>query len=239
MPHATQERAPMKPFAFAIALAALAGPASAASPDAPALVELFTSQGCSSCPPADAYMAELARRDDVVALSFHVDYWDRLGWPDTLGSPANTQRQRDYARQRGDGQVYTPQMVVSGDDHAVGSLKGDVSRLISASDPSVDVDCSARNGRLRIALGQGDGRPGHVWLAVFDVSSAVPIARGENTGRTITYTHSVRKLVSIAQWDGKARTIEAAMPALGKGQGAAVFVEARDGRILGADYAKR
>ena len=230
----------MKSFAAAAAvLAALAGPASAAGADAPALVELFTSQGCSSCPPADAYMAELARRDDVVALSFHVDYWDRLGWPDTLASPANTERQRDHARRRGDGQVYTPQIVVSGGGHAVGSLKGDVARLIASSRPSVDVDGSAKGGKLRVALGRGDGRPADVWLAVFDVSSQVPIARGENTGRTITYTHSVRKLVPIAQWDGKARTIEAAMPALGNGQGAAVFVEARDGRVLGADYVGR
>ena len=234
----------MKHTAFlALALAALTGPTVssgfAASADAPVMVELFTSQGCSSCPPADAYMADLARRDDVVALSFHVDYWERLGWKDTFGSPENSERQRTYAAQRGDGRVYTPQVVVSGEAHAVGSAKAEVSALIEASLSPVDVDCSRTGDTLAITMTPAEVDGARVFLATFEIASRVPIDKGENGGRTVTYTHSVTELVQVGTWDGIAARLDVPMPTLGANEGAAVFVQTADGRVLGADYAKR
>ncbi|MEM7567552.1 MAG: DUF1223 domain-containing protein [Pseudomonadota bacterium] len=226
----------------ALALGLLAAPTAslAASAQAPAFVELFTSQGCSSCPPADAYLAELAARDDVVALSFHVDYWDRLGWPDTLASPAYSARQRDYARARGDGQVYTPQIVVGGRAHAVGSAQGDVEALVATLSASTRVECAEDGGRLTVDLtGDAAAKDASVWLATFKTETVVPIARGENRDRTITYSHSVTALEELADWSGEATRMDFAMPALGPGQGAAVFVQTADGRVLGADYVKR
>ncbi len=226
----------------ALALGLLAAPTAsvAANAQAPVFVELFTSQGCSSCPPADAYMMELAKRDDVVALSFHVDYWDRLGWPDTLASPAFSARQRDHAQARGDGEVYTPQIVIGGREHAVGSARVDVERIVSRMATEVGVDCDEQGGRLTVALSETEeASAASVWLATFDIVNAVPIARGENTGRTVTYTHSVTALTRLADWSGDATRLDFEMPELGANSGAAVFVQAEDGHVLGADYVKR
>lgn len=204
-----------------------------------ALVELFTSQGCSSCPPADAYLAELATRDDVVALSFHVDYWDRLGWTDTLGSPENSARQHRYAAARGDGRVYTPQIVVAGAEHAVGSVRRDVERLIAAAPSKIEVTCTRRDGTLEVSLGDAGAVKASLWLAVFEKRTAVPVAHGENGGRKIAYAHSVTALRPAARWDGTAGVMTLDMPTLAAGEGAAIFVQTEDGRILGADYAVR
>src|SRR5262245_60119022 len=110
----------------ALAALSLAGPGAANPEKPPTVVELFTSQGCSSCPPADALLGELAEKPGIVALSFSVNYWDYLGWRDTLGSPANSERQRNYARARGDGRVYTPQIVVDGILHANGANEAEI-----------------------------------------------------------------------------------------------------------------
>jgi hypothetical protein len=155
----------------AIALGALlaAGPAAA---ETRAVIELFTSQGCSSCPPADALLAEYADRDDVLALSFNVDYWDMLGWKDTLASHDNTERQRNYALARGDGQVYTPQAVIDGRTHVVGSNRDAIEAALDANG-----DCLVGPGRpvvfRQFALGRhrcdDDGRPAERHIVAGDV----------------------------------------------------------------------
>lgn len=184
---------------------------------AKAVVELFTSQGCSSCPPADELLGKLAKRDDVIALTFPVDYWDYLGWKDTLASPAFSARQRAYARARRDGQVYTPQMVVDGAYHAVGSHSNAVKQTILKS------LAATKNSRVpmkiwtegdSIVITAGDAAPGMrvkpatVWLALVKEAETVKIERGENRGETITYYNVVRELTPVGQWNGKAVTIK-------------------------------
>lgn len=184
----------------------LGGHAVAAEP-APVLVELFTSQGCSSCPPADELLGELAKRPDVVALAFHVTYWDRLGWPDTFGAPAWTDRQRSYAGQLGAGGLYTPQMVVAGQLDVVGS---DRSRVLAA------IDLASRHAPAA-AIGFEEGgaqlppltldHPARLLLAAFTTQADVAIGRGENGGRTVAYRQIVRNLADLGPWDGSARTM--------------------------------
>ncbi|MCB1497176.1 MAG: DUF1223 domain-containing protein [Bauldia sp.] len=178
-----------------------------------AVVELFTSQGCSSCPPADALIADYAKRDDVLALSYPVDYWDYLGWKDTLANHENTERQRSYAAARGDRQVYTPQVVVNGREHMVGSnrsaIDGAIDRL--AGSLSVPITLTAGSDTTKVTIGSANvGTPdkGMIWLAMYDDPVTVPIARGENSGRSITYTNVVRKLRPIAMWKGEEMTVE-------------------------------
>jgi hypothetical protein len=180
-----------------------------------AVVELFTSQGCSSCPPADEYLAELADRGDVVALAYHVDYWDYLGWRDTLGSPAHTERQRAYGRSFGTRSVYTPQAVVNGRQHMSGARRNDVAHTMrnlagNGQGMTVDVSASYSGDSILIDLGEGTGYPrkAHVVIAYFDPVSTVEIARGENTGRTITYRNSVKSLQTVGMWHGKATHLE-------------------------------
>lgn len=162
------------------------------------VVELFTSQGCSSCPPADALLQKIAARPDVLALAFHVDYWDRLGWKDTLGAPAFTARQRSYAAHRGDNQVYTPQAVVNGEGHAVGSDGGSIEQMMGSS---LAVDVAIKNGGVSVGDGAG---PATLWRVDFTRRAMVPIARGENRGRTVTYVNAVRGLTKLGDWSGKA-----------------------------------
>lgn len=167
----------------------------AATQPAPVLVELFTSQGCNSCPPADALLGELAKRPEVLALAFHVTYWDRLGWKDTLGDERFTARQRDYARLLGRHQLYTPQAVVAGQLDLVGSSGG---RLLKAVDTVVEhgearpVEIAADGAVVLPAL--SDDQPAVVWAAAWDDLQEVAIARGENGGRTIAYHNAVRWL---------------------------------------------
>ncbi len=204
-------------LASALVLGALAaGTAFAAGPTAAgnvsAVVELFTSQGCSSCPPADKLLGEYADRKDVLALSFNVDYWDYLGWKDTLASADNTERQRDYARARGDGQVYTPQVVVDGRTHVVGSNRSAIEAAIArAGSLSVPIALSAAGDAITATIGQAaTANPPHatLWLVMYDRSVTVPIGRGENTGRTITYNDVVRKLRPVEMWKGEAMSVD-------------------------------
>jgi len=180
------------------------------------LVELFTSQGCSSCPPADTLLGELAKRDDVIALSYHVDYWDYLGWKDTFAQAAFSDRQRAYSgtvdrqyigrRLRGS---FTPEVVVGGRDSLIGSSRqGVVSRIIAQNDqePRARIALSREGDALTIELtplwtGIGEVR---VMLAQVDNEATVDIRRGENRGRTLTYHRVVRDLSSVGNWDGKA-----------------------------------
>ncbi|MGI9382333.1 MAG: DUF1223 domain-containing protein [Methyloligellaceae bacterium] len=207
------------------------------------VVELFTSQGCSSCPPADALLEKYAARDDVIALSLPVDYWDYLGWKDTLASPAYSKRQRDYARTRGDSQVYTPQVVVNGVAHAVGSDKRTIDRQISRTikrQARVPVRLRPDGEKVVIETGAApDGlgnASGTIWLALVKKSEKVTIQRGENRGRKITYFNVVRELKPIGEWRGKATTLKVAKMDLKRfgADGCVVLLQqGKTGRILG------
>jgi hypothetical protein len=204
------------------------------------VVELYTSQGCSSCPPADALLGELARRDDVVALSFHVDYWDYIGWKDTLALPANTERQKSYAEALKARRVYTPQMVIDGAAHEVGSNRdGVLSELARArSRPRLDIRLERENGHviLRLPAGEANG-DATIWLVRYDTVQPVEIDRGENRGRTIVYHNVVRETSSLGVWRGEPVEVtlsEAQLLRGGSGGCAVIVQEGLYGRVLGA-----
>lgn len=195
---------------FAVGVAAGSSPAAATG--AKAVLELFTSQGCSSCPPADAILGEYARNADILALSFPVDYWDYLGWKDTLASHENTGRQKGYAEARGDRQVYTPQVVVNGTTHVVGSNRQQIEAALETSPPlPVSITMEPGTDSTTVTIGPStnpDKAKGTIWLAMYDDPVTVPVERGENTGKSITYYNVVRKLRPIAMWKGKEVTID-------------------------------
>ncbi|MHA1523914.1 MAG: DUF1223 domain-containing protein [Alphaproteobacteria bacterium] len=209
------------------------------------VIELFTSQGCSSCPPADAYLGDLTKRSDILALSFAVDYWDFLGWKDTFGSPANSERQRVYARARGDGQVYTPQIVINGQRHEVGSHRPNVEAAIKATSAArsardVAVSIKIKGDAVNIKVGDGENRVADdatIWLVLYQKKASVKIGRGENGGRTVVYHNIVRKMTPIGMWSGGSEAFslprkELTMPGY---DGCAVLVQAKNsGPILGA-----
>jgi len=173
----------------------------------PVLVELFTSQGCSSCPPADALAGELSTRDDVVVLSYHVSYWDYIGWKDPFATEETTQRQHDYANALRQRNVYTPQMVIGGRTHVVGSDVSSVLRTVESVGqglsraPQIAI---ARVGqRFRVSLGSArfEGTA-DVLLVRYDSRHDTPVSRGENRGRTMTNFNVVRDFRKIGTWDG-------------------------------------
>jgi hypothetical protein len=175
-----------------------------------AVLELFTSQGCSSCPAADKLLAELAADPTLVPLSLPIDYWDYLGWKDTLSDPLHTMRQKLYSKARGDRQVYTPQMVVNGSVHALGSDRAAIERAIAQTRQnaalSVPMSISAADGRLQVAASGSDGQRGEVWVAGLATAITVAIGRGENRGKTITYHNVARRWVKLGPWSGNAES---------------------------------
>lgn len=211
-----------------------------------AVIELFTSQGCSSCPPADALLQEFAKRGDVLALSMPVDYWDYLGWKDTLASPANSQRQRDYALLRGDRMVYTPQIVVNGIADAPGYDRNIINNKIEATNASlasekVDLEVESSGEKLIVNVAAADdsavNRSGTLWLLLFEAKVEVPIERGENAGRTIHYTNVVRQMTPVGTWNGEEAEFSLPkMDVMSRGhEGCAVLLQAGPtGPILGA-----
>jgi hypothetical protein len=201
----------------------------------PIAVELFTSEGCSSCPPADEYLAELAARPDIVALSFHIDYWDRLGWKDPYSSAQATRRQQNYARLLGLDGVYTPQIVVDGKWQAVGSEREAVERALAAAaaePPGVKLGLAVEGGEARVTLGPGGGprMAGSVVLIGFDRRRSDAVLRGENAGRTLSYVDVVRGIAEIGQSDGSAHSFTAKLP--WPAERVAALVQAPDGHIL-------
>jgi hypothetical protein len=229
---------------------ARAEPPANAPADPRAVIELFTSQGCSSCPAADKVLGELAADRSLVPISVPIDYWDYLGWKDTLADPRNTARQKAYAHARGDGQVYTPQVVVNGSVHALGSDKAAIelaiakSRKVGAMSLS-PVTLAFGDGRLNVAVPDvADGRSGaEVWLVGLVKAATVAIGRGENKGRTITYNNVVRRWIKLGDWTGKANSWSIPMQTL-KGDGideAVVLVQSgtteKPKAILGATLA--
>ena len=227
-------------FATAVSVSTLAGQGQA---EPKAVVELFTSQGCSSCPPADAYLGELVKRDDVIALSVHVDYWDYIGWKDTFAKPDHSLRQRAYAIARGDRRVYTPQIIINGGEHYVGSNRRAVDRGLKAASLPLPIDVSEDNGAIHISIGKsGELTDRHttVRLVTYSAQTPVKIGRGENHGRTITYHNIVRSIRPIGMWDGQAMDITLpAQEIMGEEISGCVILVQEDaeggpGRILGA-----
>ncbi len=191
---------------LALVSVALAGPVGAESNDV--LVELYTSQGCSSCPPADALLIQLDERENVIALALHVDYWDYIGWKDSFASPKYTARQKAYAHANGRRTIYTPQMIIGGTAHVVGSRPMEVADLINTmqvqdhgirlmlarSGPSVEISAKMLGRHSQQMI---------VQLVRYIPKQVVSISRGENAGRTIEYVNTVTEWRQIGQWDGK------------------------------------
>ncbi len=211
----------------------------------PVLLELFTSQGCSSCPPADALFADYVDRDGVIALSLAVDYWNYLGWEDTFARHAHTERQYAYAQARGDGQVYTPQMIVDGVWHVVGSDRSAIEGAIAQARelPSVEMTIMPVNSGMKVDVGAAvDGAPawGAIWLVMYQDVATVDIGRGENAGRTVTYHHIVLGMHGLAMWRGQAMSIELPMMEMNDAgaDGFAVILQQNvsglPGQVLGA-----
>ena len=238
-------------IARAIILVLLAATPGAASPAAATedqplvVVELFTSQGCSSCPPADAYLGELARRPGILALAYHVDYWNYIGWSDPFATKFATQRQRDYSRQLNMRYVYTPQMVVNGVTEGVGSERETIGPLIKAA---MDEKALRQHvtilreapGKLVVHVDAGSTtEPATLWLVGFDREHATPVLRGENEGRTLRDYQTVRSTETIGTWHGEALdlVLTADRPA-GDGGVAVLLQQGGSGRIIGAALLK-
>jgi hypothetical protein len=208
----------------------------------PVVVELFTSQSCSSCPPADAYLGELAKRPGVLALSMHVDYWNRLGWRDPYSSRAATQRQRDHVGRLGARYVSTPQAVVQGRAYAIGSDRPAVERLIrdARQIPPVARPKLAMAGdklSIRVDAAPKPGTRARVWLVAFDNGHTTAIPSGENAGRTVTYSNVVRALRPVGVWDGKSARFEVDVVAekvKGFDNCAVIFQSESTGAVIGA-----
>jgi hypothetical protein len=205
----------------------------------PVVVELFTSQGCNSCPSADVVLAELTKRSDVLPLSFHVTYWDRLGWPDTFGLTASTERQRIYARALGNDGLYTPQMVIDGRIDVVGSRRHRVLEAIDllASSTGPGIPIAVEGDRLQ--LGAGNPDQATVWLFAVDEREDVTIARGENRGRTLPYHNIVREVAELGHWSGDALALTLPLDRLAADgrDGAAILIQRQSGgEILAAAY---
>jgi hypothetical protein len=231
------------------AIVAVIRPAHAADPRA--VVELFTSQGCSSCPPADKIIGELAKDPSIIALSMPIDYWDYLGWKDTLADSRFTARQKAYSKVRGDREVYTPQAVINGETHVIGSDRESIETAIGATNKtdgvmSVPVTMTQAGKQITVSVAAADKihavSHGEVWLC--GISKAVPISvsRGENRGRELTYYNVVRNLVKVGDWNGKPESWTVSLDSVAHDgvDGAAVLVQDgnrdKPGPMLGAAY---
>ncbi|WP_374631022.1 DUF1223 domain-containing protein [Ferrovibrio sp.] len=209
--------------------------------EAPIVVELFTSQGCSSCPPADALLHEWSRDPGVLVLSLHVDYWDYLGWKDTLSRPGHVKRQQAYARSTGSRQIYTPQAVIDGQYQVVGSNRAALKEAMQAArkDMRLALDVQRKPDGLPVAvkLPASANWIGEavVWLCLFDRKRDVIIERGENTGRSITYVNVARSWQKLGLWDGG--PVEIVLPDLADydwhGSNGAILLQSTRGPILG------
>lgn len=232
----------MRILPFIAATVLFAG--SAAAGDKAVVVELFTSQGCSSCPPADKFMEELAATPGVVALTLPVDIWDYLGWRDSFAKRQFSLRQQAYAPKMPSKEIYTPQMVIGGVSDVIGSHREDARELIKARADApyeaADIALSLEGGTLTITLPPNpdiQGAKVTVWLARVLSRREVNVGDGENRGKVIAYSNVVRELIPLGSWDGQAATLTAeARSDIGENYDRlAVFVQEDDqGAILGA-----
>ncbi|MBA3880964.1 MULTISPECIES: DUF1223 domain-containing protein [Sphingomonas] len=211
---------------------AAAPTALAGDPAHPVVVELYQSQGCSSCPPADKVVNKLADRADVIPLSFAVTYWDDLGWKDIFGSPAYTARQWDYARAAGRAQVATPQVIVNGRDAVLGSREGELNAAIARNVVKTGPAITAANGKVTVGAGQATNAT--VWVVRYDPRTIeVAIKAGENGGATIPHRNIVKQLVNVGSWSGKSASYT--LPAAPAGLKTAILVQnGKGGPILSA-----
>jgi hypothetical protein len=209
-----------------------------------AVIELFTSQSCSSCPPAERLLVELADDPSMVALSWHIDYWDNLGWKDTFAQPAFTARQRAYSAARGDREIYTPQIVVNGASQVVGSNRSQIDAAISnrrGSELTVPLTLDARGSSVRISIGAASAsglRAGTVYLLPVFRSREVVISSGENASHTVIDTNVVRAIATVTTWTGEAKSVDFPLDKMGDADGYVVLLqsgsEAHPGIVLGA-----
>jgi hypothetical protein len=230
------------------AIVAIIRPAHA---DPRAVVELFTSQGCSSCPPADKLLGELAKDPSVIALSMPIDYWDYLGWKDTLADSRFSARQKAYSHMRGDRDVYTPQAIINGSIHVVGSDRAGIEGAIDETDKtsgvmSVPVSMSVTGKQINVSVAASRSGAaamhGEVWIC--SISKAVPISigRGENSGREVTYHNVVRNLLKVGDWNGSPGSWSVPLENISRDgvDAAAVYVQDgnrdKPGPMLGAAY---
>jgi hypothetical protein len=236
-------------LAIAVVCLSSAASLSIAEAEPRGVIELFTSQGCSSCPAADKLVGELALDPSLVSISLPIDYWDYLGWKDTLADPRNTARQKAYSKVRGDREVYTPQVVVNGSLHALGSDHGAIEQAIAksrqnAATLSVPVKLSVIDGRLAISVPGGEMRnDAEVWICGVTKAVTVAIKRGENQGKTITYHNVARRWIKLDAWNGKEHTWTVPVRDFGDDSinGAAVIVQSgtveKPNAMLGAGFA--
>ena len=226
----------MRHLMFVLSVLGLAATTPAVAQNGPVVVELYTSQGCSSCPPADEMLHELAKRDDVIALALHVDYWDYIGWADSFANPAFTQRQHGYARAARATTVYTPQMVINGQDHVVGSRPMQVMDLLQAHQAKglpVRVTMTRAGNRVLINAPGGVRGDYVVQLVRYTPQETVAIRRGENAGREFNYAHIVTTWDVIHRWDGaNALALDAA--AAGDDPVVVIIQNTGQGAIVGA-----
>jgi hypothetical protein len=219
--------------------------------DPRAVVELFTSQGCSSCPPADKLIGEFSRDPSVIALSMPIDYWDYLGWKDTLADSRFSARQKAYSHMRGDRDVYTPQAVVNGSVHVIGSDRAGIEDAIGQTETargvmSVPVSMTVTGEHINVSVAASRNGPaamhGEVWICSVSKEVPISIGRGENRGRELTYYNVVRNLLKVGDWNGTPGTWTVPLENItGKGvDAAAVFVQdgnrERPGPMFGAAY---
>lgn len=226
---------------IALAMVTVSAPVLAGPADK-VVVELFTSQGCSSCPPADAFLRELATRDDVIALSFHVDYWNYLGWPDPFALPESTDRQRQYRAALGLRYVYTPQMVIGGTAQSVGSGREAVLKSIQDQRGRKVLKVTAKDGQpgmavITVAAGPKPSQPAAIWAFLIDREHTTAIARGENGGIKLVNANVVRAIHRIGEWNGARKEIRldlAKYGATGRDACAIIVQKSGFGAILGA-----
>lgn len=206
----------------------------------PVVVELFTSQGCSSCPPAEAFLSELAGRDNVVALEFHVDYWDYIGWKDSFAKPAFNERQKKYVANLKARYAYTPQLVVDGKAHVVGSHRDEVESLMQQHqgvDPKAPAVALARKGdMLTVAVGPAATSATYdVVFVTFDKPHVTEVQRGENRGQRLKNSNVVRELTVLGAWTGKAVSYDVSLTGKEGDGGCAILIQRRgQGPVLAA-----
>lgn len=220
-------------------LSALMMPVARASETNPIVVELFTSQGCSSCPPADEVLANLAERPDVIALSFHVDYWDYLGWKDPFASATYTERQRAYRLPLHKIQIYTPQMVIGGvkemPGYSISAVRDAVAAVANVHPPGPELSLHRENdGAITVAVAAAQQR-GDVFIASYAPRQTTPVRRGENTGRTLTNANVVQRFARLKAYDGTALSVSTPPNFAKAGEGIAAWLQAAgQGPILSA-----
>jgi hypothetical protein len=217
--------------------------------DPRAVIELFTSQGCSSCPAADRIIGELANDPSVIALSLPIDYWDYLGWKDTLADARFTARQKAYSHMRGDRDVYTPQVVVNGSKHVIGSDREGIESAMGDTKRdgvmSIPISMTVNSGQINVSVAASDKgsiAPGEVWICSVSKAVLISIGRGENRGRQVTYHNVVRNLLKVGDWNGTAGSWTVPLENISRDgvDAAVVYVQNgnrdKPGPMLGAAY---